>query len=89
MRRTLSRDTSLEAEAVQMRVYRAMPPWRKWELAVESCETTRHLMLAGLRQRHPHDTEARLKRRVARLWLGEELALRVYGPDNALQDSRP
>jgi hypothetical protein len=40
----------------------------------------RDLALAGLRQRHPHDTLAQRQRRLAALLLGLELATRVYGP---------
>jgi hypothetical protein len=40
----------------------------------------RRLALAGLRHRHPDASEAELRRRLADLLLGEELATRVYGP---------
>ena len=45
----------------------------------EMNQTVRTLMLSGLRQRFPHGTDAELRRRLADLWLGEELAARVYG----------
>ena len=34
----------------------------------------------GLRQRHPQATPEQLRRLLADLWLGPELAARVYGP---------
>lgn len=37
------------------------------------------LALAGLRAQYPQATEAELRRRLASLLLGEELARRVYG----------
>ena len=40
----------------------------------------RDLALAGLRQRHPNDSPAQRRRRLADLLLGQELAARVYGP---------
>ena len=43
-------------------------------------ETVRTLALAGLRQRHPDDTPAQRRRRLADLMLGEDVAARVYGP---------
>jgi len=52
-RRTLSRDTTPEAEAVQIEIYRRMSPGRKLELVEEANRTGRALALAGLRQRHP------------------------------------
>jgi hypothetical protein len=40
----------------------------------------RALALAGLRERFPHDSPAQLRRRLADLWLGAELAAKAYGP---------
>ena len=42
--------------------------------------TVRTFALAGLRQRHPQADEAELRRRLADLLLGPELASRAYGP---------
>jgi len=39
--------------------------------------TVRELAMIGLRRRHPRDTEERLRRRVATVFLGEELARRA------------
>ena len=50
------------------------------ELMAEMGETVRALALAGLRQRHPDDSPAQRKRRLADLMLGPELAAQVYGP---------
>jgi hypothetical protein len=78
--RTLSRDTSPEAEAVQIEIYRRMSPRRKLELVAEENRKARELALAGLRQRHPTATPQELFRRLMDLTLGEELAAEVYGP---------
>jgi hypothetical protein len=77
---TLSSDTSLETEQLQMRGLRQMPPWRKLALVGEMNQTVRALALAGLRQRYPEDTPAARRRRLADLLLGPELATRAYGP---------
>jgi len=47
----------------------------------EMSRTVRELALIGLRRRYPHDTEERLRRRLATMLLGEELARRAYGPE--------
>jgi hypothetical protein len=73
-------DTSPEIERLQIEALRQMPAWRKLKLVAELNETVRTLALAGLRQRHPHDTPDQLRRRLAGLLLGEELALKAYGP---------
>ena len=77
---TLSLDTSPQIERIQIQRLRQMPPWRKLALGGEMNRTVRTLALAGLRQRHPHDTPAQRQRRLANLLLGPELANRVYGP---------
>ncbi len=77
---TLSSDTSLETERLQMRGLRQMPPWRKLALVGEMNQTVRALALAGLRQRYPEDTAAARRRRLADLLLGPELAAQAYGP---------
>jgi hypothetical protein len=79
-RRTLSRDTSPDAEAVQIEIYRRMSARRKLELVEEANRTARNLALAGLRSRHPEAGSEELFRRLMDLMLGEELAAEVYGP---------
>ena len=75
-----SADTSPDIENIQIERLRQMPPWRKMALMAEMGQTVRTLALAGLRQRHPDDTPALRRRRLADLLLGPELATRVYGP---------
>ena len=76
----LSADTSPDVENTQIERLRQMPPWRKMALMAEMSQTVRTLAMAGLRQRHPDDTPALRRRRMAGLLLGPELAARVYGP---------
>jgi hypothetical protein len=73
-------DTSVEIEKMQIERLRAMPPWRKLALVGQMSQSVRALALSGLRQRHPNDTLAQRRRRLADLILGPELAARVYGP---------
>jgi hypothetical protein len=73
-------DTSPEIERLQIEGLRQMPVWRKLELVAELNQTVRTLALSGLRQRYPHDTPTQLRRRLASLLLGEDLALKAYGP---------
>ncbi len=73
-------DSDAAAEEVMLDIYRRMPVWRKLELVDDAIRTSRQLALIGLRSRHPEDSEARLRRRLLGLVLGEETALEVYGP---------
>lgn len=73
-------DTSPEAERVQIELLRRAPAWRKLELLGRLNAMARTLALSGLRRRHPEATPAELRRRLADLLLGPELAARAYGP---------
>ena len=73
-------DTRPEAEAVLIGMLRQAPPWRKLHMVGQLNQTVRTLALSGLRQRHPEATPQELRRRLADLLLGPDLAVRVYGP---------
>lgn len=77
---TLFPDTRPEAERVQIELLRQAPPWRKLHMVGQMNQTVRTLALSGLRQRHPQATLEELRRRLADLLLGPELAARLYGP---------
>jgi hypothetical protein len=73
-------DTHRDAERVQIELMRQAPPWRKLYLLGQLNQTVKLMALSGLRQRQPQATEEELRRRLADLLLGVELAARVYGP---------
>jgi len=74
-------DTHPVAERVQIAGLRALPTWRKLEMAGQLALATRQLALAGLRQRFPVASPGELWRRLATLCLGPKLATKVYGPE--------
>jgi hypothetical protein len=76
---TLSPDTTPQIEQMQIEHLRQMPVWRKMALLAEMNQTVRELALVGLRQRHPDDSPAKRRRRLASLLLGPELAKQAYG----------
>jgi hypothetical protein len=78
--REMNWDTSPEAETVLFRLWREAPAWRKLEMMEGLNRAARQLALAGLRQRFPNASAQELRRRLAAITLGEELATRVYGP---------
>lgn len=77
--RQMNRDTTPEAEAVLVRLWRETPGWRKWEMMEELNRAARELALAGLRRRYPDASPEELRRRLADLLLGPELAAQVFG----------
>ena len=77
---TLSPDTHPEIERLQIERLRQMPSWRKMALMAGMNQTVRTLALAGLRWRHPDDSPAQRRRRLADLLLGPDLAATAYGP---------
>jgi hypothetical protein len=76
----LFRDTRPEAELVLIELMRQASPARKLYMVGQMNQTLRELALAGLRQRYPDETPERLRRRLADLLLGPELAAKAYGP---------
>jgi hypothetical protein len=78
--RTLAEDTSPEAEAVLIGLLRKASPARKFQMIVSANLLSRDLALVGLKSRHPHDSPSQLRRRLADLWLGPDLAAKAYGP---------
>lgn len=73
-------DTHPDAERVLVDMLRQTPAWRKLEMVGQLNQTVRTLALSGLRQRFPEATSLELRRRLADILLGPELAVRVYGP---------
>ena len=73
-------DTSLDAERVLFDLARRNPAWRKVELLGEMYLMARELAWSGLRRRHPDESPQQLRRRLADILLGAELARRAYGP---------
>ena len=76
---TYSTDTHPRMEALQVRLLREAPPWRKMELLAGLNRAARALALAGLRRRYPQAGDDELRRHLADLLLGEDLARIVYG----------
>ena len=72
-------DTHPKMEALQIQLLREVPAWRKMEMLAQLNAAARTLALSGLRHRHPNASEDELRRRLANLLLGEELAQKVYG----------
>lgn len=78
--REMNLDTTPEAEAFLFAYWREAPAWEKWQRMAQLNQSARLLALAGLRSRYPDASEAEIRRRLADLLLGRELAARVYGP---------
>ena len=73
-------DTHPRIAAMQIALMHEAPAWRKMALLGQMNQTVKMLALSGLRQRHPQATEAVLRRALADILLGKELARKAYGP---------
>jgi hypothetical protein len=80
-------DTDPQAERVLIDLLRRAPVTRKFEMLGEMNAAARTLALTGLRARHPAATEAQLRRLLAELLLGADLAGKAYGPLPELPDA--
>jgi len=85
--RAMHMDTSPWAEELQLKFYRDAPAWRKLEVAGDLTRGLLILAEAGLKERYPKDSPAMLRRRLAGVILGADLAAQVYGPLDQLDDS--
>jgi len=72
-------DTHPKMEALQIQLWRQATPTRKMEMLAKLNASLRTVALMGLRSRFPQASEFELRRRLADLLLGEELACKVYG----------
>ncbi|MEM7335603.1 MAG: hypothetical protein AAF490_26230 [Chloroflexota bacterium] len=72
-------DTSSEAEAVLLTLLRQAPSWQKFKMVGDLNATVKQFAIEGIRQRHPNASDSEVKRRLADILLGEELATKVYG----------
>jgi len=75
----LSSDTHPKMEALQIQFWRQASPTRKMHILAQLNASARTLAQAGLRARYPQASEAELRRRLAGLLWGEDLARKVYG----------
>jgi len=73
-------DTRPEAEDVLIGLLRQAPAWRKVHMVDQLNQAVRLLALSGLQTRYPSATPRELRRRLADLLLGPDLAARAYGP---------
>jgi len=71
-------DTPPSIEALQIRLIRRMPAWKKMSIVDDLNETVKALAVSGIKQRHPHATPEQVQRMLAELVLGAELAHKVY-----------
>ena len=76
-------DTTPAARAVLTALYRKAGPEKCLWMALQMSEECREITLSGIRSRRPGATEAQVAREFARIYLGAELATRVFGPEQA------
>lgn len=73
-------DTHPAVEKALIEMLRQAPPWRKLEMVGQMNETVKILLMSGLRTRYPDEPPEKLRRRMADLLLGHDLASKAYGP---------
>ncbi len=78
----LSADTHPKMEALQIRLWRQASPTRKMQMLAQLNASARLLAMTGLRSQYPQASAEELRRRLAGLILGDELARKVYGEIN-------
>lgn len=78
MMSSLFSDTHPKMEALQIELIRHMPSWKKISMVDSLNETVKTLAVSGIKQRHPEATPEQIRRMLAEIVLGLELARKVY-----------
>lgn len=71
-------DTSDEAHAAQVAVWRRLGPQRRLAIALRMSDDIRQVALDGIRHRHPEYAVAEARWALLRLVLGDELFARAF-----------
>ena len=74
----LSRDTTAEAERIQVEIWRRMSSLERAQVITGACHAARTFAFAGLRARHPEASERELVALYVELTAGSELARLAY-----------
>ncbi len=72
-----SSDTDPRIEKIQIEMLRQLSPARKMRMVSQMNHTVRTFVMAGLKRRHPEASPERLRRILAGILLGEDLAQKV------------
>jgi hypothetical protein len=73
-----ARDTSQQAHDHQVRLYRAMSPEQRSELALRMSDDLRRIAAEGIRTRHPDYSESEVRRALVAVFYGAETAAKVW-----------
>jgi hypothetical protein len=79
--KSLSRDTSPEAQKKVFDMLRDTPASKKFKLTFELIDTARLLVSAGIRRRHPTASEEELRNLLIAKLLPREDVIKAYGFD--------
>lgn len=79
--KTLSHDTSPEAEVVLTQLLREAPVWKRVQMVDQMYDTLRQLILADLRRSYPNADQMEIKRRLTARFLSRKQIIAAYGWD--------
>jgi hypothetical protein len=79
--KTLSIDTTPEAEAELIELLRDAPVWKRLQMVDQIYETLRQLTIADLRRCYPRADETEISRRLAARVLSRAEVIAAYGWD--------
>lgn len=78
---TQSRDTTPDAERIQLEAWRRMTPAQKLRVVSELVRASEELARAGIRARHPDADDREVELRLAALRLDRSTMIRLFGWD--------
>lgn len=72
------RDTNPETYELQLRLYRALPPGQRAEMALRLSDEIRQVSRGGIKRRHPDYSDLELNQALTVLLYGREVAELVW-----------
>ena len=83
--KSLSADTTPEAQQTHFALMRQLPDWKRLKLALDLTLTMRELVLADILHRYPDAGEEEVRRRFISRVLPREQVMQAYGFDPELE----
>jgi hypothetical protein len=79
--KSLSSDTTLDAQRKHFELMRQLPGWKRLALAFELTQAMRELVMADIRRGYPHASDEEIRRRFISRVLERKDVIRAYGFD--------
>jgi hypothetical protein len=71
-------DTDPKVDRILTEMIRKLPSWRKVEMVNDLINMSRQFSLSGLRSRHSNESESEIRKRLATILYGQDVADKMF-----------